>query len=299
MVKRYEVAQHPFTVTMSSEEPLWGGMDNYAPFLSEGEEVLFNVEVCDSVLDVVLEGEKPIFTDRNQQVQILQITIFRATCGGWLFELTQIDDPRCRARIHISADYSLSRVELHGDVAQRAMLLNNAVILSYMCATASRKTLLIHASSVLHRGQAYLFIGRSGTGKSTHSRMWREVDGSVELLNDDHPILRAHDSGEVIAYGSPWSGKTPCYRNLSACVGGIVRIKQSPSTHIARQRGAKAYGSLFTSSGIRGWDQELMDHKANCIAQIIERVGVWELNCRADKEAAQCAMSNIVEGRYE
>src|SRR5690606_6265 len=74
--------------------------------------------------------------------------------------------------------------------------------------------ILIHASVIAHRGkQGLAFLGKSGTGKSTHSRLWLQHVPETELLNDDNPAIRIEDNGKVFIYGTPWSGKTPCYKN--------------------------------------------------------------------------------------
>ena len=73
-------------------------------------------------------------------------------------------------------------------------------------------------------------MGKSGTGKSTHSRLWLENVPGATLLNDDNPIVRLTLVGAIV-YGSPWSGKTPCYKNESAPLAGVCngvcsRIKE-------------------------------------------------------------------------
>ena len=77
-------------------------------------------------------------------------------------------------------------------------------------------TLVFHGSVVAVDGQAYLFTAKSGTGKSTHTRLWRELLGSrAVMVNDDKPFLRITENG-VIAYGSPWNGKPGLGSNIAA-----------------------------------------------------------------------------------
>lgn len=87
-------------------------------------------------------------------------------------------------------------------------------------------------------------MGKSGTGKSTHSLLWMKYIQGTELLNDDNPTLRIVD-GKVYAYGTPWSGKTPCYKSLSYPVGGMVRLKQAPVNRFVRQQEVEAFIALF------------------------------------------------------
>lgn len=91
----------------------------------------------------------------------------------------------------------------------------------------SPEAIAIHSSTIECEGRAVLFLGESGTGKSTHTRLWQEHIPGARLLNDDSPIIRMYQ-GQATAFGSPWSGKTPCYRNISRPIAGIVRLSQAP-----------------------------------------------------------------------
>lgn len=73
----------------------------------------------------------------------------------------------------------------------------------------SPEAIAIHSSTIECEGRAVLFLGESGTGKSTHTRLWQEHIPGARLLNDDSPIIRMYQ-GQATAFGSPWSGKTPC-----------------------------------------------------------------------------------------
>ena len=84
-----------------------------------------------------------------------------------------------------------------------------------------RRTLLLHGSTVAVDGKAYVFMARSGVGKSTHTRLWREAFCTrAVMINDDKPFLRLADTA-VVAFGSPWSGKHGLDANLSAPLQGI------------------------------------------------------------------------------
>ncbi len=89
---------------------------------------------------------------------------------------------------------------------------------------ANHQTIKIHASVIEKGGKALVFMGKSGTGKSTHSRNWLKFVPDCQLLNDDEPIIRVLNDGSVRVYGAPWSGSTPCYRNASAEVAAFVRL---------------------------------------------------------------------------
>lgn len=93
----------------------------------------------------------------------------------------------------------------------------------------------IHSSCIVYQNKAVLLLGESGLGKSTHTRLWQEhIDGAF-LLNDDSPIIQI-EGGKVWAYGSPWSGNTPCYKTERYELKGCVRLSQAPYNHIKKMR---------------------------------------------------------------
>ena len=102
--------------------------------------------------------------------------------------------------------------------------IDSGLMVMYALSTANKSTLLFHSSVVMEKGYAYMFLGKSGTGKSTHSQQWLEAIKGAMLLNDDNPVVRAYPGGRIYVYGSPWSGKTHCYKNDYGTLGGIVML---------------------------------------------------------------------------
>lgn len=168
-----------------------------------------------------------------------------------------------------------------------AFVLSNFLMMFYAFTAASRHTLLVHASVVAQQGQAFLFLGPSGTGKSTHSALWlRHVRGS-ELMNDDNPILRiAPRTGEVTAYGSPWSGKTPCYRPMQAPVAAIVRLNQALRNNISQQDTAHAFATLLPSCSCLKQDVSIYNGVLQTVSDVIEHTPIYRFDCLPDWEAA-------------
>ena len=59
----------------------------------------------------------------------------------------------------------------------------------------SRGRLLMHGSVIAVDGRAYMFTARSGTGKSTHVRLWRKLFGDrAVMVNDDKPIIQISEA---------------------------------------------------------------------------------------------------------
>lgn len=184
-------------------------------------------------------------------------------------------------------------VRLAGDCSVR--LVRFALWVGYGLMTAGRDTVAVHSSCVVHRGRAVLFLGESGTGKSTHTRLWREHVAGCGLLNDDSPVVRVED-GVTWVYGSPWSGKTPCYRAERYPLAGCVRLSQAPHNRMARLDTLRAYAALHPSAPPAfAYDGSLYDGVSRTLGRVVAAVPVFRLACRPDREAAELACRTLFE----
>ena len=177
---------------------------------------------------------------------------------------------------------------------QRNYGLNNALMMTYAFAAADQYTMLMHASVIRHQGKGYLMTAPSGTGKSTHTRLWYDNIPGCDLMNDDKPVVRI-ENGEVIVYGSPWSGKTPCYRNIQAPVGGIVRIQQRPENTIRKLSTIEAFCNLLPAISNMKWDERVYKGVCDGISELIRLCGMYELGCLPDAAAAHLCHDTIVK----
>ena len=90
------------------------------------------------------------------------------------------------------------------------------MMIAFSFSSAQMGVLLMHASVIMHQNKGYLFLGKSGTGKAHNTQLWlRWIEGS-ELLNDDNPAVRLMPNGEVLVFGTPWSGKRHAIRISNA-----------------------------------------------------------------------------------
>ena len=151
----------------------------------------------------------------------------------------------------------------------------------------------IHSSVIVKDDGAVMCLGESGTGKSTHTRLWRENIEGARLLNDDSPIIRMID-GKAIVYGSPWSGKTHCYVNKCVPVRGLMRLSQAPYNKIRRQPALFAIGAILPSCPPAfAYDSTLQDYICNTVSEIISCTPVYHLECLPNADAAELSYSTI------
>ena len=182
---------------------------------------------------------------------------------------------------------------LHATEAD-AFVLNNILMMIYAFNTACSDTVLMHASVIKKDGKGYLFQGKSGTGKSTHSGLWLKHIPGCELLNDDNPIVHFNrKTGEATVYGSPWSGKTPCYKNDSVPVGAFVRLEQAPMNEIQRESPARAFASLLPSCSNLKEVRELNNGVIETVKYLATHTPVYFLKCLPDREAAEICFNTI------
>ena len=211
-------------------------------------------------------------------------TIFTHEDGSMTIYLTTLSGCQC-CRISIAEGYHSANAWISGTPEERCYAIDTALMLLYTFTSSKHDTLLVHASAVEFDGKGYLFLGKSGTGKSTHSRLWLEYIKGSELLNDDNPIIRIVDE-KVYVYGSPWSGKTSCYRNRRIPIGGIARLHQAPFNRITPLTGIKAYAALLPSCSCMKWDHIMAEAIHSTITKVISMIPIYSLDCLPNQEAA-------------
>ena len=151
-----------------------------------------------------------------------------------------------------------------------------------------RDILLVHGSTVAVDGRAYLFAAKSGTGKSTHTRLWRQVFGQrAVMINDDKPFLHLTDTG-VIAFGSPWSGKHGLDTNISAPLTGICILQRGPENIIRPLSAEEALPRLHKEAYIP-MDAEKHPKFQTLVEKLARQVPLWHMTCTKDPQAAQVA----------
>ena len=193
--------------------------------------------------------------------------------------------------IELWHDEGDKEVLIHGD--NSTALYRFALWMGLGLMVAPYDTVAIHSSCIVYQGKAVLFLGESGTGKSTHTRLWQEHIEGTTLLNDDSPFLRVEE-GKVWAYGSPWSGKTPCYKQERYEVVACVRLSQAPYNKIQKLPILQAYGAIHPSCPPAfAYDGALYDHISRFISHLLSTVPVYHLACLPDREAALLSFSTI------
>lgn len=90
-----------------------------------------------------------------------------------------------------------------------------------------RGRLMTHGVAISCDGKGFVFTAESGVGKSTHAFLWQKYLGEerVRVINGDKPILWFKGE-EVMACGTPWSGKEHLDENTSVPLKGICLLRR-------------------------------------------------------------------------
>lgn len=147
---------------------------------------------------------------------------------------------------------------------------------------------LMHGSVLEIGGHAYMFSAPSGTGKSTHARMWREHFGDrVTMINDDKPLLR-FDGNDVYVYGTPWDGKHKLSSNKKAKLAGICFLSRGNENIINRINPDKALEQLVNQI-YRPRDAAGLMKTLDYVDLLGKNVPLYEMKCNISEEAAAVA----------
>ena len=283
----YEIAGHRMLIDTTDAETTASLIPSFAPFRVQEDEkkpLLFRFV---GNTEVSIPNKAP---DDDMQVDLMSFNVYH-NAGIITVSVTSKDITH---RFTISGDRKIVRTDLTLMQPYESHFLAYFLRTAYGMAAANHQTIKLHASVIEKEGQALVFMGKSGTGKSTHSQNWLKFVSGCSLLNDDEPIVRILNDGQVRVYGAPWSGSTSCYRNDSAEVAAFVRLYQSSENKLTPLKGVQAFASLFQSVAILRSDNENRDVTMTIVNDILEHVPIYRLDNRPDREAVSLTQSLMV-----
>ena len=258
-------------------------LPSFEPFRAEIDpnKLFFKLTVDDTL--------RPIPSERRERIRDFDTgnghtIVDKVDDGGYQYIIKDINGADC-CLLQANKDFSICKCALNGTYNMRTFGLNNALMLIFAFAGSFHNTLLIHASLVRQNGYGYAFIAKSGTGKSTQVSLWLRHIPGCDLMNDDNPIIRIIE-GEPFIYGGPWSGKTPCYRNVKARLGAITRIDRADENSIEKVPPIEAFASFLPSCSSMRWDGGIFNNICNTVTKVVETTGIYTLHCLPNKEAA-------------
>lgn len=153
-------------------------------------------------------------------------------------------------------------------------------------------TILFHGSVVSVDNIGYLFTAKSGTGKSTHTSLWREFfKERAVMVNDDKPLLRVAENG-VTAYGTPWNGKHRLSTNIGVPLNAICVLERSDENHIEKVTAESVY-NMLVQQVYRPQNPQKLLRTLQLIDAMADNVNFYRLGCNMDISAAETAYNGM------
>lgn len=284
MLKKYcfKVADLTFSVYVPEKQNVNQLLPSFKTFLYETEERCNNIFcfLADSV-ELCRSGKYKLLEESHSDLGNVRLL---KGIGGYRMEITTT---RSNITHYLNTDcsfrYAVASVSWNDPHVGEAI--NSMLRIIYSQAVLHHSGISVHSAAVILDEKAYLFMGRSGTGKSTHASLWLKTFPGSELLNDDNPTIRIVN-GKVMVYGTPWSGKTPCYKNKSSQIAGIVRLRQSRSNKFILQEEVNAFVTLLPGCSVISEDFCLREEMCDTLVELLSKIPIGILECLPEKEAA-------------
>ena len=242
------------------------------------------------------------------------MTTFTISIAGWKVEIhTLFESSRTFCRDYLCSGEADFTVEISdSDIAyerkkseQEDLLegipvrhfsdsyLETLAIYRKICTELLKKdTLLFHGSVIAVDGAGYLFTAKSGTGKSTHTALWRQEFGDrAEMINDDKPLLKITQN-EILACGTPWNGKHRLGCNKMVPLKAICILERSENNHIEQIAPQEALAMLTQQSFRTGKPMDML-HVFDKLEHIMNKTKIYRLGCNMDPEAAHVAYDGM------
>lgn len=152
--------------------------------------------------------------------------------------------------------------------------------------------IVFHSSAVSVGGEGVVFSAESGTGKSTHTKLWQQEFKDVRVINDDTPIIRVMSDGQVMLYGTPWAGSTGINSNESAPLRAIVFLSRGEHNSIAETNFFRVMQNFFDAM-VSPLTPGMLSITTEIINKICKSVPLYTLSCNMDPEAAHISKEQI------
>lgn len=169
-------------------------------------------------------------------------------------------------------------------------------VLRVICHTIVEKYngFFLHCSCLEYEGEAVIFTAKSGTGKSTHARLWRKFLGDkITMINDDKPIVRLIDNRFYI-YGTPWNGKHSLSNNIKAPIKAIYYLHQAKENKVERCDNLSAISKLLSQTVLPN-SKKSMTSLLNMLEALLNATPMFDLYCDISENAVDAVLSSLKE----
>ena len=157
--------------------------------------------------------------------------------------------------------------------------------------------MLLHGAVIEYEGEGYIFLGKSGAGKSTHAKLWLEYISGTKMVNGDKPIIHAQDN-VFIAYGTPWNGKERLGYKGQVPIKGLCFIEQAKENEIVRLSVQETARRIFTQVLLNvGFDE--LDKSLQMLNDFVCATPGYLLKCDISENAVRCSFEAMAGKIYD
>lgn len=155
--------------------------------------------------------------------------------------------------------------------------------------------LVLHSSAIEYEGKAIAFTAPSGTGKTTHVRLWQEKY-NIKVINDDHPAIRIID-GKPTVFGTPWAGETKRFTNISSILEGVVILEQGINNQIWNVSKNEILKEFLPRFFLPYYNSDLLQKSVGIFTDLTKKIIINKLVCKPDQEAVMLVRDRIFSNK--
>lgn len=217
----------------------------------------------------------------QEEDETQQLTIYHRECSSQNNDINTAMDHMLvnrqwsQAVVHMNDKYNIGQSILKGPIGE--ILFRNCILF--------HSGFVLHGAAIEWREQGIIFTAPSGTGKTTQANLWKRYKGAT-MVNEDRPAIRLVED-EVYVYGTPWNGSSPKSRNVYFPLKAIVIIERAKTNQVHRLSRAEGMKRLLPRCFLPYHNEELMERAMKNVAEILDRVPIYHLYCKPDKEAVE------------
>lgn len=262
----------------------------------------------EKIFDIIILKYFLLHRDNNKDKIQLNMNIYKI--GGMIFGISSPDDSYVKMchdyehtkplnspldfTVNITSEDIENEKRLYSYPCSSAMA-NSSSIYRYICREAiKRGGFFLHSAVIEYEGFAYAFLAPSGTGKSTHIKLWRKLLGkNVSIVNGDKPLIMPHANGEFYAYGTPWSGKEGWQRNVFVKMGAICILKRGETNKIREISSIEALQYMLKQTLIPNEKDEVEKLLENIDNFLSGNIRCYMLECNMELDAASVSFEKM------
>lgn len=253
---------------------------NYSPFMVKEEEkskkFLFHLSINQNLKQLTVQKQ---FTYSNE-IGYYGVT-YENDIYEWVLKRTNQDDFYLM-KLNVTTQQAFLNFEITDLFTMQAA--DDFTRFAFIYSAAFHHTILLHASCIKLNDKGIAFMGHSGIGKSTHSMLWlKYIDGS-ELLNDDQPAVHIIEDSPVI-YGTPWSGKTMCYKQKEVKLNAIICMEQRPYNKLIPLSKIQLFTQLLSATSLIKTEKNTLKKILETLSTISEKVRGAKLQNKPEENA--------------